>query len=103
MRWNELQPWLRTRYSSVMDQFSNGNYSGPHFGDEDWQRITGNYVSQDGYFFMVYCREKAGDTIDADPVRDGVDGSRRFCMDESGRLGCAMEWNGSRHNCLPCN
>lgn len=39
------------------------HYSGPPFSQEDWDRITGNYVKQDGYFFMIYCHEKAGYTI----------------------------------------
>jgi hypothetical protein len=78
------------------------HYAGPPFSDEDWRRITGNYVKQDGYFFMVYCRENGGYTVDAGPVRDRGDGTRRFCTDESGRLGCGMEWNRSRNKCLPC-
>jgi hypothetical protein len=78
------------------------HYSGPPFSDQDWHRITGNYVKQDGYFFMVYCREKGGYTIDAGPARERGDGTRRFCTDESGRSGCRMEWDDSRHQCLPC-
>ncbi len=78
------------------------HYSGPPFSDEDWRRITGNYVKQDGYFFMVYCREKGGYTIDAGPARGPEDGTRRFCSDESGKVGCRMEWDRSRYKCLPC-
>ena len=78
------------------------HYSGPPFSDEDWRRITGNYVKQDGYFFMVYCREKGGYTIDAGPARERGDGTRRFCTDQSGKVGCRMEWDRSRHQCLPC-
>lgn len=77
-------------------------YSGPPFSEEDWRRITGNYVKQDGYIFMVYCREKGGYTIDAGPARERGDGTRRFCTDESGKIGCRMEWDRSRHQCLPC-
>ena len=72
------------------------HYAGPGFSDEDWRRITGNYVKQSGYVFMVYCREKGGYTIVAEPARMAVDGSRRLCTDESGRLACGMEWNRSR-------
>ena len=81
------------------------HYSGPPFSDEDWQRITGNYVKQHGYVFMVYCSEKGGYgyTIDAWPARGKADGTRRFCTDESGRIGCAMEWNRSRKACIPCS
>jgi hypothetical protein len=81
------------------------HYSGPSFSNEDWRRITGNYVEQDSYFFMVHCNEKNGYTIDASParLRGGTRGTRRFCTDESGQLSCAMEWNRSRYACLPCN
>lgn len=80
------------------------HYSGPSFSNEDWRRITGNYVKQDGYIFMVHCSEKDGYTIEASParVKGGTDGTRRFCTDESRQLSCAMEWNRSRYACLPC-
>jgi hypothetical protein len=78
------------------------HYSGPRFSDEDWGRITGNYVKQDGYFFMVYCRERGGYTIDAMPTRNKGDGTRHFCTDESGHLGCGMRFNGSRYACTQC-
>lgn len=75
------------------------HYSGPAFSDEDWERITGNYVKQDGYVFMVYCGEKEGYKIDAWPARGKADGTRRFCTDKSGKIGCGMEWN---HVCIAC-
>jgi hypothetical protein len=75
------------------------HYSGPPFSDEDWERITGNYVKQDGYVFMVYCHEKGGYRIDAWPARGKADGTRRFCTDESGQIGCRMEWD---HACRAC-
>jgi hypothetical protein len=78
------------------------HYSGPRFSDEDWGRITGNYVKQDGYFFMVYCREQGGYTINAMPARNKGDGTRHFCTDESARLGCGMRFNGSRYACTQC-
>lgn len=78
------------------------NYSGPLFSDEDWRRITGNYVKQDGYFFMIYCKEQNGYVISAGPKRDGQDGKRRFCVDETGETGCGTEWNRSRYACVPC-
>jgi hypothetical protein len=78
------------------------HYSGPAFSDDNWHRITGNYVRQDGYVFMIYCHEKNGYTIDAWPARGKVDGLRRFCTDESGRVSCGMEWNRSRHACVAC-
>lgn len=79
------------------------HYSGPPFSEKDWQRITGNYVKQDGYFFMVYCREQGGYTIDAMPARNKGDGTRHFCIDESSRLGCGMKFNSSRYGCTPCS
>lgn len=80
------------------------HYAGPPFSETDWRRIAGNYVKQDGYFFMIYCRENAGRgyTVDAIPARPVGDGVRRFCTDELGKIGCRMEWGGSRHKCLPC-
>ncbi len=80
------------------------HYAGPPFSETDWRRIAGNYVKQDSYFFMVHCRENAGRgyIIDAIPARPVGDGTRRFCTDESGDLGCRMEWVGSGHKCLPC-
>ena len=78
------------------------HYAGPPFSSEDWRRITGNYVKQNGYFFMVYCREKDGYAIDAHPGRQRGDGTRRFCTDESGKVGCRLEWDRSRNACLPC-
>lgn len=79
------------------------NYSGPPFSGVDWLRITGNYVSQDGYSYMVYCREKGnGYTIVAQPKSEMGYGTRHFCADESGNIRCRMEWNRSRYACLPC-
>jgi hypothetical protein len=93
----------RRNDGSVCDGSALGrNYSGPLFSAEDWHRITGNYVKQDGYVFMVYCREQGGYTIDAMPSRDKGDGTRHFCTDESGAIGCSMTFNRSRHACTPC-
>jgi hypothetical protein len=75
------------------------HYSGPPFSGQDWKRITGNYVKQDGYVFMVYCREKDGYKIDAWPARGKADGTRRFCTDKSGKIGCGMD---SNHVCVAC-
>ncbi len=86
------------------------HYVGPPFSDEGWRVIAGNVrqdgytlIHQDGYSYAVYCREKPrGYTIAAFPAREQGDGTRQFCADESGRLGCRMEWNGSRSGCQPC-
>ena len=79
------------------------HYAGPPFSDTDWQRITGNAVKQDGYFFMVYCRENeiGGYLIDARPARTRGDGTRQFCTDDSGKVGCRVEPIRG-HKCLPC-
>jgi hypothetical protein len=78
-------------------------YFGPSFPDHDWRRIVGNYVTQNGYSFMVYCREAGGYTIHAIPSRPTGQGTREFCTDESGTVGCGMQFNGSRNACTPCS
>ena len=75
------------------------HYAGPPFSDTDWRRITGNFVKQDGYIFMVYCRDAGGYTVDVHPARARGDGTHEFCTDQSGRVDCHREWNGK---CLPC-
>lgn len=77
-------------------------FHGPTFSELDWERITGNYVKQDGYLFMIYCHEKGGYTIDVRPARAKGDGTKHLCTDESGRMGCAVEWNRSRYACTAC-
>ena len=78
-------------------------YSGPAFSESDWQYIAGNYVKKNGYVFMVYCHEKSGYAIDTHPDRDKGDGTRRFCSNESKKVGCDLAWNRSRYACLPCS
>lgn len=77
------------------------HYAGPPFSQTDWRRITGNYVKQDGYVFMVHCHEneKGGYLVNARPARAYGDGTRQFCTDESGKVGCGMDF---RHKCMPC-
>ena len=79
------------------------HYFGPAFSNSDWARIARTPVKKDGYSFILYATENGGYTISATPVKDHVGGVRRFCTDESGKLGCHVEWNGSRHKCLPCS
>ncbi len=79
------------------------SYEGRVFSDEDWRRITGNYVKQDGYMFMINCEQQGGYTIDAAPARSyGEDGRRDFCVDETGKTGCGMWFNRARYACVPC-
>lgn len=81
------------------------NYSGPPFSDHDWRYIAGNYVKQDGYVFGIWCHQtdQDGYTIDARPERQNEDGTRLFCADESGAVGCGMERNRIRNVCTPCS
>ena len=78
------------------------HYFGPTFSEGDWRYIAGNYVMHDGYAFGIWCHQQGGYTIDAYPLRIKGDGTRRFCADESGKVGCGIEWNRSRMACLPC-
>jgi len=79
------------------------NYSGPAFSESDWRYIAGNYVKENGYLFGIWCNQSGhgGYTIDAQPNRPW-DGVREFCTDESGRIGCGMEWGARRAECTPC-
>jgi hypothetical protein len=79
------------------------HYSGPPFSEKNWHYIVGNYVEEDGYSFGVYCHEKGGYTIHAIPWEGKGEGTRQFCSDESGKIGCSMEWNRSRNACIPCS
>ena len=78
------------------------HYFGPAFNEKDWRYIVGNYVTQDGYEFSIYCHEKTGYVIDARPHRERGDGLRKFCADESGAIGCDLKWYSSRRVCVPC-
>lgn len=64
------------------------HYSGPSFSDNDWDLITRNYVTREGYAFMVFCPEKGGYRISALPHISEQDGNRIFCSDDSGQSGC---------------
>jgi MFS family permease len=60
-------------------------------------------IPQYGYrLFIIHDAKSGGYTISAVPVKEHLDGTRRFCTDESGEIGCRVEWNGSRYACLPC-
>jgi hypothetical protein len=80
------------------------NYSGPPFSAQSWRYIAGNSVKEDGYLFAIVidCSHPVHYTIDVRPARSGADGTRTFCTDESGRVGCEMEWNGTGDECIPC-
>jgi hypothetical protein len=79
------------------------HYSGPPFTENDWRFIAGNYVKEDGYVFGIYCLQSQGTyAIDASPARGTADGTRRFCADQSGNVGCGTQWTGSRNACVPC-
>lgn len=86
------------------------SYDGPPFDDNAWQqqRIGENdgFISLrgGGYVFNILCYQapQAGYVIDAGPEREREDGTRRFCADESGEIGCGVEWSGTRNVCKPC-
>ena len=80
------------------------NYSGPPFSESDWDYIGGNYVKQDGYVFGIWCHqtEQGGYALDVWPERQKADGTRKFCSDESGMVGCALGWDRTRNVCTPC-
>ena len=81
-------------------------YSGPPFSGNDWKYIAGNSVKEDGYYFgiEIYCPEPDRYIVEAMPVREKGDGTRRFCAGESGKVGCGVEWNDmrKRNECMPC-
>lgn len=79
------------------------NYDGPDFSAEDWRRIVGNIVSQEGYGYMVYCREKHGYLVTAGPSPEPGYGSRQYCADESGVQSCDVDWDGSHKRCRPAD
>jgi hypothetical protein len=80
------------------------HYSGPPFSEKDWKYVAGNYVKEDGYVLgiWIYCPEPGNYTIDVRPEREKGDGTRKFCSDESGRVGCGIESSSSGYSCTPC-
>jgi len=78
------------------------HYSGPSFSETDWGFIKGNYVRQDGYVFGIWCHQQGGYMIDVRPFRGREDGTRNFCTDESGHIGCGSGWVPFREACTPC-
>jgi hypothetical protein len=79
------------------------NYVGPAFTDADWKRIEGNYVGEDGYMFGIWCHQQGGYIVDVTPSRGKADGSKSFCADELGRVGCGIKWVRVRETCAPCS
>ncbi len=71
------------------------HYSGPPFTREDWIRISGNYVEEDKYVYMISCRQQGGYLLEARPKMPRVYGygARTFCANESGEVACNPEWN----------
>jgi hypothetical protein len=84
------------------------NYNGPPFSQADWQRLAGNYVKEDGYLIGIWidCSRPARYSIDLRPERPRADGIRKFCTDQSGKIGCGVEWRVSprqEEECTPCS
>ncbi|AXC15098.1 hypothetical protein ACPOL_5854 [Acidisarcina polymorpha] len=71
-------------------------YSGPPFTKDDWIRISGNYVEEDKYVYMISCRQQRKYLLEARPKMPRVYGygARIFCADESGEVACDLQWNG---------
>jgi hypothetical protein len=82
------------------------NYFGPPFTERDWHYIAGNFVTEDGYAIgiTIDCSQSRHYLISAIPKRGKSDGTRRFCVDESGQVGCGPEWDlaGKRNVCALC-
>lgn len=77
-------------------------YSGPAFSESNWRRIAGNYVTQDGYLFGIYCHSGRTEyLIDVHPAQQEGYGTRQFCSDQSRTIGCDAQWN-SDGFCHPC-
>lgn len=77
--------------SYCMGEVLKRHYTGPSFSDDDWRLITSNYVTREGYAFMIFCPEKGGYRISAMPHIFEQDGNRKFCSDEAGEAGCTRE------------
>ncbi|MBV8830829.1 MAG: hypothetical protein JO108_16525 [Acidobacteriaceae bacterium] len=77
-------------------------YSGPPFSSEDCWRITGNYVKQDGYSFMIYCHGKNAYVLDARPFPGSGEGTRHFCADEFGQKCGELGWKTHPYVCPTC-
>ncbi len=76
------------------------HYAGPGFSDEDWRRITGNYVKQNGYVLWCTVAKKAGTQAWQNRPEWQSTGDGGFA-----RMNLAaspVEWDGSRNACMPC-
>jgi hypothetical protein len=81
--------------SSCDGQSPQKHYSGPPFTKEEWSRISGNYVEEDKYVYMISCRQQGKYLLEARPKMPRVYGygARIFCANESGDVVCDLEWN----------
>lgn len=81
---------------SICDgQFLQKHYSGPPFTEEDWSRISGNYVEEDKYVYGISCLPSGNYLLEARPKMPKVYGYgvRIFCADASGEVACDPKWN----------
>ena len=64
------------------------HYQGPAFRDPQWARITGVFVKDQGYFFIVHCDKfsSGGILIQALPATPGETGTRSMRIDTWGNL-----------------
>ena len=83
------------------------NYLGPPISDANWRHIAGNYIKEDGYLIGIFvdCARPGRYAIDLRPQRARADGIRKFCTDQSGMVGCGVEWGGltRQWECTPCS
>ena len=94
--------------ASICDgQSLKNSYSGPQLSDRSWRYLAGNYVKEDGYLFGIWidCSQPDHYIIDARPNRAKADGTKELCTDQSGKVGCGVEWNGNtkREECAACS
>jgi hypothetical protein len=79
--------------ASVCDgQALKRHYSGPPIRDGNWEILAGHYIREDRYVFGIWvdCLHPVHYTIDVRPAAGREDGTRSFCTDETGAVGCDM-------------
>jgi hypothetical protein len=82
------------------------HYTGPPFTHQDWQYVTGNFVTEDGYAIgiTINCAQPRKYIVTAMPKRGISDGTHGFCADRSFTRNCAPQYDtrGDGEVCLPC-
>lgn len=105
-RFEALKAAVERTRAEVGGEFCDGaalkrHYSGPPFADKNWSYIAGNYVTQDGYVYGIWCRARHDEyTIDVHPAGSEY-GARQFCANQFGEIPCNEGWLYSGP-CSPC-